>query len=383
MMTPKFNVCLITGNWAKNNYSIPLTCRKLIDAIKPNCKKICVIISNHELPGSGQNFKQFLIDYDSVSAKKNYIYFSFHFFLYQIKIIKKILFEKKIIKSDIFIFCFGADLQLIPICFLRLIGKKVIIRSDGISSLAFHNLPKKRLLITQIFEIWCYSLANIITTEVPQDFQKYPTLLNKVYDGNLFVENYFFSDTIKPLDKRRYTIGFIGRFSSEKNIISIIEAAILLQKFYGSYSIIFIGDGPLQIEAERLLEGTSLKYTLHPWLPREQIPIYLDDIKILIIPSEQEGLPNIIIEAMARGTLILTTKVGAIPDIIKNGVTGFILENTTPICIYKNLIKIINLSDVEQIMKNEINFVRDNFSLEKSIDRWNYVFEKFTQSRSR
>ncbi|HOS83103.1 MAG TPA: glycosyltransferase [Methanolinea sp.] len=58
-----------------------------------------------------------------------------------------------------------------------------------------------------------------------------------------------------------------------------------------------------------------------PWIPKEKLPEYLSKIKLLILASEREGFPNIMLEAMAYGTPVLTKPVGAIPDVIWDEVT--------------------------------------------------------------
>jgi glycosyltransferase involved in cell wall biosynthesis len=84
----------------------------------------------------------------------------------------------------------------------------------------------------------------------------------------------------------------------------------------------------------------------------DEVPRYLNQLKLLVIPSYSEGLPNVILEAMASGTPVLATPVGSIPDIITGGETGFIMENNSPECIAKNVIRALNHPNLGQISQN-------------------------------
>ena len=81
------------------------------------------------------------------------------------------------------------------------------------------------------------------------------------------------------------------------------------------------------------------------------------------------------LEAMACGTPVLAAKVGAIPDIITDGKTGFIMENNSPECIAENVIRALNTPNLEEISENGRKFVEENFTFESAVARWNGVLK--------
>jgi glycosyltransferase involved in cell wall biosynthesis len=111
----------------------------------------------------------------------------------------------------------------------------------------------------------------------------------------------------------------------------------------------------------------TARVDLPGWISHDDLPGYLNQLRLLVLPSYTEGLPNIMLEAMACGTPVLATPVGAIPDVIIDGKTGFIMENNSPECIAENVIRALNSPDLERIAENGRRFVEENF---RSKRRW-------------
>ncbi|HQE50392.1 MAG TPA: glycosyltransferase family 4 protein [Fervidobacterium sp.] len=80
--------------------------------------------------------------------------------------------------------------------------------------------------------------------------------------------------------------------------------------------------------------------------------------------------------AMACGTPVLATPVGAIPDVIIDGKTGFIMENNSPECIAANVIRALSSPDLERIAEAGRRFVEENFTFENVVARWKEVLEE-------
>ena len=137
------------------------------------------------------------------------------------------------------------------------------------------------------------------------------------------------------------------------------------------------GDGPLKelIEASLQEQGVSTRVDLPGSISHDDLPRYLNQLRLLVLPSYTEGLPNIMLEAMACGTPVLATPVGAIPDVIIDGKTGFIMENNSPECIAENVVRALNSPDLERIAEAGRRFVEENFTFEKTVENWKEILQ--------
>ncbi len=101
---------------------------------------------------------------------------------------------------------------------------------------------------------------------------------------------------------------YAGRLSPEKNIGVIAVATHGLPR-------IIAGDGPL-----RDLLPDALGF-----VPHEELGELYDRAGVVVLVSQMEGLPNVVLEAMAHGKTVIATPVGGIPSVIEDGVTGFLV----------------------------------------------------------
>jgi glycosyltransferase involved in cell wall biosynthesis len=81
---------------------------------------------------------------------------------------------------------------------------------------------------------------------------------------------------------------------------------------------------------------------------------------------------------MACETPVLATPVGAIPDIIRDGETGFLLKSNDPKYIAEKIVDLLNKPELlEKVSKNAYKWVRENFSEEKTLESWRRILHEF------
>jgi colanic acid/amylovoran biosynthesis glycosyltransferase len=118
----------------------------------------------------------------------------------------------------------------------------------------------------------------------------------------------------------------VGRLSAQKGQLLLIEAARVLAARNVDFEIVLVGDGEMRREIEALISKYSLqdKVTLTGAISTEQLREEMLRARGLILPSFAEGLPMVIMEAMALRRPVLTTYVAGIPELVQPGKTGWL-----------------------------------------------------------
>ena len=78
---------------------------------------------------------------------------------------------------------------------------------------------------------------------------------------------------------------------------------------------------------------------------------------------------------MGCGTPVLATSTGGAPDLIKDDETGFIMENNSPECIVKNVIRALEHLELEKIVKNARELIEKEFTYEAAVERYRKILE--------
>lgn len=135
----------------------------------------------------------------------------------------------------------------------------------------------------------------------------------------------FDSSTPPPTDQLRLVT--IGRFHPIKGYPLLLEACAMLSQEGIPWSLTMIGDGQLRgiIEAEINKHNLHKDVTLTGAVSAEDLPQHITEANVLVISSFMEGVPVVLMEAMAMGRPVLSTQVGGIPELIEEGASGVLV----------------------------------------------------------
>lgn len=383
-MKPRIGLITIESKKSLSAFGVDL---KLINILEPLSSEITWVATNclgdeDELPRKVTLTKLDLREMD----EKPFFKKIFYHLLHQIRIILEL---KKLRKVDVFIF-YGY-VPLFPVLFVTLfLRKKAILRIDGRGSVLLReksikeNYGRVRIIIHSLIEKIAYSLAHKIVVEYEYMTERYnlQKYQHKISLGSQYVDTSLFKKT-KELAGRTYQIGYFGRLSAEKGVLEFAQSLPLILKDKQSKAVI-VGEGDLKERIREILTSNNIQsqVELTGWVGNKKIQSYLNDIKILVFPSYREGLPNIVLEAMACGTPVLATSVGGIPDVIKDGETGFIMEDNSPECIAQNVSRALNHPKLEEITRNARALIKTKHTYEAIVERYrNILFNALDNRR--
>ena len=197
-----------------------------------------------------------------------------------------------------------------------------------------------------------HSITNGVDTEV-----FYPSSLHNTPENNI----------VKLL--------FVSRLSSQKGVETLIKACgILLQRKVSNFKLTIVGDGPLKDRMFSLINEYKLKDKIDflGWVRLEELPDIYRDSNVFILPSVMEGMPSVVLQAMACGLPIIASKVKGFEEVLEENVNGLLAE-------YNDEIAFANA--IEQLIKSPdlLNKMSEN-SFEKSKQfSWQTIAEKYLE----
>jgi len=118
----------------------------------------------------------------------------------------------------------------------------------------------------------------------------------------------------------------VGRLSEEKGQRLLIEAFARLAAKGVKFELVLAGDGPMRDELESLIARTGLGDSIRitGWISSTEVRDEILAARALVLPSFAEGLPVVIMEAMALRRPVLTTYIAGIPELVRSGENGWL-----------------------------------------------------------
>jgi glycosyltransferase involved in cell wall biosynthesis len=367
-------ICLVSIFFNKA-FFIPFSnIRRIIVEITP--ESYSIIAADPELSDK----LIFEIEKDDVIFYKNQInplLRVINYIILNLKISWSVLLRSKDVDSFLFFMETGLPL---PMIVAQLRKKRIIwlLPSSMRKMMDYH--PDLLYLFLIPLQLFSYNFADKIIVYSPNLIKewKLQNYSDKIFIAHeQYINTNIFSITTF-LNNRPLLIGYVGRLSEEKGVQNFIRALPELLNDRKDLSVFIGGDGPLKeaIEINLNNEGLTTRVDLPGWISQEDLPKYLNNLRLLVLPSYTEGLPNIMLQAMACGTLVLATPVGAITDIIKDKETGFIMENNSPVCIVENITRALEDPNREKIAMNAKNMVEKEFSFDCTVMQWKRILNE-------
>jgi glycosyltransferase involved in cell wall biosynthesis len=195
-----------------------------------------------------------------------------------------------------------------------------------------------------------------------------------------------FSDRIDSIDKTRekfgftpenFVIGTVGRLSPEKNQSLLLMAFAEVLKSHPEIRLLVVGDG---IDKEKLAGlAANLRispYVVFPGIINDLAPVYRS-MDVFVLPSQTEGVPLTILEAMASHVPVIATEVGGVPGIIRDQSLGILADPGDVRGLEQKINHILENKDLRMsIAENAHSFVKQNYSFSSMCSAYEELYQE-------
>jgi glycosyltransferase involved in cell wall biosynthesis len=178
------------------------------------------------------------------------------------------------------------------------------------------------------------------------------------------------------LPSERFLIGTIGRLVPEKGHHLLIEAAASLREAFPNAFYVIAGDGALLPSMEKMVADLGVSDRFRFLGACNRVPELLAALDVFILPSISEGLPMVILEAMAARKPIIATSVGAISQVLTDGECGLVVSPSSS-SLAAATSRIARDPDLRQrLAHTAYERVRDRYSSERMAQRYAAIFDR-------
>lgn len=143
------------------------------------------------------------------------------------------------------------------------------------------------------------------------------------------------------------TVLFVGRFVEKKGTAYLLRAMAEVQRAVPDARLVLIGDGPLRPSLESLARDLGLRYEFLGKQPMEAVRAHMQTAQVFCLPSvtasngDTEGLPTVILEALAMGLPTVTTASAGNPEAVTDGETGLVVPERDEAALARALVRLL------------------------------------------
>ena len=184
--------------------------------------------------------------------------------------------------------------------------------------------------------------------------------------------NDFIYDTIQPDD----TIFAAGRLESKKGFDTLVDACALLVQRGKAFTCFIAGTGTLMDALKQQITQLDLEETVYliDWQSQEEIQSHMMDATVFVLPSrrdrngDRDGIANVLLEAMALGTPVISTAAGAAAEVIDDHRNGLLVPPDNPAALADALAEVLASKDLShRFTKAARQTVETRFDASKTI----------------
>ncbi len=180
------------------------------------------------------------------------------------------------------------------------------------------------------------------------------------------------------LGQKEAVIGFVGWLLPIKGPEYLLEAMDDVWPDHPEASLVMVGKGDLDVDlrAAARRKNVNGKVKFLGW--RQDIDELMPLFDVLVLPSLNEGMGRVLVEAMAAGKPVVASRVGGIPDLVQDGKTGYLVPPADAKALAGAILKLLNNRDQAKLMGQRGKEYCRQFSLEAMITKLDDLYSDLT-----
>ena len=163
-------------------------------------------------------------------------------------------------------------------------------------------------------------------------------------------------------------VGFLGRLAAQKAPETALRVYRQLLTARPELRLVFAGTGPESARVDALIAELGLAERVIR-IPEAHGPDVIPAFDVFLMTSRYEGFPYVLLEALAAGCAIVTTRVGGVADCVVDGANGFVVDTPDPVVIAERVMDVTATPDVLARMRAEALTRASSFSIDRMLDR--------------
>lgn len=196
-------------------------------------------------------------------------------------------------------------------------------------------------------------------------------VISRVLGNNQFQKVNFYSD---------FNILYLGWIGQRKGIFDLIDASKILKNKRYDFKLLLVGPEMKEGDKDRVIhyikdKGLNNYIRLFKEIEYNEVFKFYNAAHIYALPSYTEGLPMGILEAMAVGLPIVSTKVGAIPEIVEEGINGFLIKPGDVVGLAYSIERLIKDKELRERMKeNNKEKIKQKYSIQRQVNMFTKLY---------
>ena len=176
----------------------------------------------------------------------------------------------------------------------------------------------------------------------------------------------------------------VGRLSEAKDYPNLLHAFSALSQCHPDARLMIAGDGPLRSDLDSLIQRLGVDMQVSLLGLRLDMPALYAASDALVLSSAWEGMPVVILEAMASSTPVVATSVGAVPEMVSDGVSGFVVPPKDHQSLANAMEQMMGLPERTRQAFGQAGYIRvkAEFSRDSVIDKWEELFRHLLGSKA-